>query len=213
MCVYTNNSWCKDAAVVSSHCSVDTEFMTVKCRPFYLPREFTVITITAVYIPPSANTKEALSVLYRSITDCKNTHPGGVFIVAGDFNQATMKTVLPHFHQCVAFATRGENTLDLAYENIKKAFKAAPRPHLGSSDHLSVMLLPTYKPLLIREKPTTKQVRVWPTGAIEALQDCFECTDWDMFKDAATVNQHTQIEEYAQIVLAYIQNESVRMSQ
>lgn len=30
----------------------------------------------------------------------------------------------------------------LAYSNIKEAFKATPCPHLCSSDHFSVMLLP-----------------------------------------------------------------------
>lgn len=77
-----------------------------------------------------------------------------------DFNQANMKTVLPHFHQHVDFATRGTNTLDIAYPNIKKAFRASPRPRIGSSDHLSVMLLPAYRPMLIREKHTVKQVMV-----------------------------------------------------
>ncbi|CAG5927135.1 unnamed protein product, partial [Menidia menidia] len=50
--------------------------------------------------------------------------------------------------------TGGENTLDLVYTNIKDAVKAAPHPHLSSSDHLSVMLIPAYRPLLIRAKPT-----------------------------------------------------------
>lgn len=40
---------------------------------------------------------------------------------------------------------------------------------------------------------------------MEALQDCFECTDWDVFKAAATDSQHTNVAEYAQFVSAYIQ--------
>ena len=115
--------------------------MIVRCRPFYLPLEFTNITIVVVYIPPTANTEQALSVLYRAIRDMQSTPPESVFIVAGDFNQANMKTVLPNFYQHVDFATRGENTLDLVYTN-KKAFRVVPRPHLGSSDHLSVMQIP-----------------------------------------------------------------------
>lgn len=63
-----------------------------------------------------------------SVSNLQTTHPEGVFIVAGDFNQANMKTVPPHFNQYVDFATRGMNTLDLAYTNIMKAYKAAPRP-------------------------------------------------------------------------------------
>lgn len=131
--MYTNNNWCNNATVVSSHCSVDIEFMIVRCRPFYHPQEFTSVIIVAVYIPPSANTKQALSVLYRAISDLQSTQAEGVFIVAGDFNQADMKTILPSFHQHVDFVTRGENTLDLVYiHTSKKAYSAANRP---TSDH------------------------------------------------------------------------------
>lgn len=113
---------------VASYCSPDIELLTVNCRPFYLPREFTVVSITAVYVPPSANTKEAMTVLYRTISELQSSHTEGVFIIAGDFNQANMKTVLPHFNQYVDFPTRGGNTLDQAYTNIKEAFRAAPPP-------------------------------------------------------------------------------------
>lgn len=167
--------------------------MTVNCRPFYLPREFSVVSNTSVYVPPSANTKEAMSVLCRTIIELQTTHNEGFFIVAGDFNQANKNTVLPQFLQHVEWATRGANTLDKAYTNVKDAFRAASRPHLGSSDHLSVMLIPAYMPLLIRGNPIVRQVRVWSEVAMEALQDCFECTDWD--REAATYNNHTNIDD------------------
>ncbi|KAI4881495.1 hypothetical protein NFI96_000634 [Prochilodus magdalenae] len=35
-------------------------------------------------------------------------------------------------------------------------------------------------------KPDQKQVRTQPTGAIFALQDFFELSDWEMFREAAT---------------------------
>ncbi len=49
LCLYINKEWCNNAAVVSKHCSPLVEFMFVKCRLFYLPREFTAIVIGAVY--------------------------------------------------------------------------------------------------------------------------------------------------------------------
>lgn len=145
-----------------------------------------------------------MSVLYRTISRLQSTHTETVFNVSGDFNQADMKTVLPHFHQHVDFAINGKTTLDRAYTNVKDAFREVPRPPFGSSDHLSEMLLPAYKPLVKREKPTVWQVRVWSEGAMEALQDCFDCTDWEIFKTAATYNHHINIDEYAESVLAYI---------
>ncbi|KAK3557165.1 hypothetical protein QTP70_024707 [Hemibagrus guttatus] len=68
---------------------------------------------------------------------------GGNVIIAGDFNHAKLKTVLPKFHQHVDFATRGVNTLDLVYSNIPGAYHTEPRSHLGYSDHISVLLTPT----------------------------------------------------------------------
>ncbi|KAK3534494.1 hypothetical protein QTP86_016310, partial [Hemibagrus guttatus] len=41
LCMYVNNNWCTNTVTVDSHCSPDLE--TVKCRPIYLPREFTVV--------------------------------------------------------------------------------------------------------------------------------------------------------------------------
>uniref|UniRef100_A0A1A8ATP4 Reverse transcriptase domain-containing protein n=1 Tax=Nothobranchius furzeri TaxID=105023 RepID=A0A1A8ATP4_NOTFU len=204
LCVYVNEKWCKNALLASRYCSLLVEFVTVRCRPFYLPREFTTVFIIGVYIPPGANTKEALGELYTNISELQNTHPDGLFIVAGDFNHANLKSVLPRFHQYVDFATRGVNTLDLVYTNIPGAYRAEPRPHLGYSDHISVMLIPAYRPLVKRAKPVLRKAKTWPAGATSALQDCFECTDWNMFREAATYGDSTDLEEYTSSVSSYI---------
>ncbi len=96
---------------------------------------------------PCANAKDALRELYCAISEQQTNNPDGFFIIAGDFNHANLKTVLPKFYQHVNFATRGNNTLDLVYTTVKNAYKAVPRPHLGYSDHISVMLIPAYRPL------------------------------------------------------------------
>lgn len=64
--------------------------------------------------------------LYNAISQLQTAHPDAFFIVAGDFNKASLKSVLPQFHQHVKYATRGNNTLDLLYTNIKNALIAAP---------------------------------------------------------------------------------------
>lgn len=110
----------------------------------------------------------------------------------------------PHYYKHVNFATRGENTLDQVYTNIRQAFRAVPHPHLGSSDHLSVMLIPAYRPLLTRSKPVVKEIRAWPEGATATLQDCFESTDWSVFREAATTYQHVDLTKYTEAVTGYI---------
>lgn len=204
LCVYVNTEWCKNSVLVSSYCSALVEIVTVRSRPFYLPREFTSVIVIGVYIPPSANAKEALGELYGAISDLQKAYPDGLFIVAGDFNHVNLKTVLPKFHQYVDFATRGANTLDLVYTNIPGAYRAEPRPQLGYSDHISVFLIPAYRPIVRCTKPLQKQVKIWPAGAISALQDCFESTDWHIFKEAATYDDSTNLEEYTSSVTSYI---------
>ena len=55
LCVYINDAWCWDAVEVCKHCSPLMELMVLKCRPFYLPKEFTAVMVAAVYIPPTSN--------------------------------------------------------------------------------------------------------------------------------------------------------------
>lgn len=57
VCFFINNSWCTDAEVISHSCSPVLEHLSIKCRPFYAPREFPSVLLTAVYIPPQANAK------------------------------------------------------------------------------------------------------------------------------------------------------------
>lgn len=157
LCVYMHNEWCCNSRIIDTYCSTDLEVLAVSCRPFYLPREFTVVVAIAVYIPPDANVSAALSLLLNTINKQQLTHPNRVFIVAGF--QACLKTVLPKFVQYVNFATRGENTLDNVYSNIKHAYKAAPLPHLAGSDHLCMSFTPTHTTLRRKTKPQAKTIK------------------------------------------------------
>ena len=207
LCIYINKDWCVNAASVAQHCSELVEFSIVICRPFYLPREFTSVIVVAVYIAPCANANayEVLRPLFDVISALLTKHPDSFVVVAGDFNHISLKTVLPGFKQYVDFKTRGENILDLVYSNTAEAYKAIPQPHIGLSDHKSVLLVPTYKPRLIRTRATQSHIRVWPDGAVSALQDCFKCTNWEIFKTAASQGEHhINIEEYAETVMSYI---------
>ncbi|KAI3370577.1 hypothetical protein L3Q82_007146 [Scortum barcoo] len=69
--------------------------------------------------------------------------------------------------------------------------EAVAAPHLGMSDHISVNLIPVYL-------STTRTVQVWTEEASSALQDCFECTDWEVFKEG------TDLDGYTSSVLSYL---------
>lgn len=105
------------------------------------------MVVTAVNIPPDANISSALGHLYKTVNKQQRAYPDGVHIIAGDFNRACLRTVLPEFTQYVKCSTRGSNTLDHVYSNIKNAYRDVPFPHLGLSDHISLFLIPAYIPL------------------------------------------------------------------
>lgn len=121
------------------------EFVTVRCRPFYLPWEFPTVLIIRVYFYPSTKAKGALCKLYRALSELANSHPDELFIVSVDFNHANLKSELQKFHQYVDFPMIEADTLDLVYTNLLSAY----RSHLGSSDYISVMLIPAYRPFVM----------------------------------------------------------------
>ena len=70
----------------------------------------------------------------------------------------------------------------MCYGTVKNAYVSSPLPPLGTSDHIAVHLRPTYKTLVEREKPQTRTVKIWNNDSIMALQGCFDCTIWEVFK-------------------------------
>ncbi len=105
VCFYINNSWCdeRNLHLIKYFCSPDLEFHMLLCRPFWLPRDFTAIIITAVYIPPQANTDQALKELYGNVSEQKTAHPDAAFVVTGDLNKEqhqnnSSKILTTHHH-------------------------------------------------------------------------------------------------------------------
>ncbi len=86
-------------SILSCSCLPHLEHLSIICRPFYLPREFSPIVVTAVYIPPQADTSLAFSKLHDVLCGYINKHPDAASIIAGDFNKANLKKVIPNFHQ------------------------------------------------------------------------------------------------------------------
>ncbi|KAK3506476.1 hypothetical protein QTP70_001469, partial [Hemibagrus guttatus] len=54
----------------------------------------------------------------------------------------------------------------------------------------------SYRPLIRASKLVLKQVKSW--------LDCFECTDWQMFRETATNGNSINLEEYTASVTSYI---------
>ena len=191
VCFLVNNKWCTDVRIISSACTLDLEYITIKCRPFYLPREFNSVILSTVYIHPKSDTVSALNGLAEVVTSYENSDPGALSIVCGDFNQANLRSVLPNYKQFVTCSTRGPNTLDHCYCLVRGAYKSVQRANLGNSDHSTILLIPAYRQALKQTRPVKKLVQLWPESVIGKLRGCFDCTDWEVFRHGNDLNEYT----------------------
>ena len=57
--IYVNKKWChpNNTTMKYTHCSPVVEMMTVSACPYYLPRKFSHVIVTNVYVPPTANAR------------------------------------------------------------------------------------------------------------------------------------------------------------
>lgn len=198
---YINSNWCTDYKILSQTCTPELESLTVICKPFYSPREFSAVVLIIVYIPPDASAPSALQQLADHIMEVENSNPDAAMIALGDFNHVTLKKVLPRYKPHIHIATRLDKTLDQCYSPIPEAFHAVARAPLGKSDHNSILLIPKYRQKLKVSKPTVKHFKCWSPQAIETLQDCLDSTVWSNFWS----DGQDDIDSFTDTVTAYIQ--------
>ena len=193
VCLMINRAWCDEGNIttINKVCSPNLECLILQCRPVWLPREFTSVTLVACYIPPKARKDTALEELHDMVSKQETAHPDTVTIITGDFNHANLRKTLPKLHQHITFKTRGENILDHCYTVFRDGYKALPRPAFGKSDHCSILLVPAYRQRLKTEPPVYKTVQHWTDQSDAILQDCFTQTDWDNFKVDGDLNNYT----------------------
>ncbi len=138
---------------------------------------FTAIIITAVYIPPQANTDQALKELYGNISEQEIVHPDATFVVTGDFNKANFRTTAPKYFLSPSTPS--------TFRQIGSLFRSAPA---------------CYRQKLKLEAPTLRTIQCWSNQLDAILQDCFDHVDWDMFRAVSD----DDIEAYSDSVTCFI---------
>ncbi len=171
VCFMINKKWCdpRNISILSCSCSPHLEHLSIICRSFYLPREFSSIVVTAVYITPQADTSLALSKLHDVLSGYINKHPDAACIIAGD--KANLRQVMPNFQQHASCPTRGPNTLDHCYTQFKNAYKAHSLLAFGKSDHAAIFLTAEYKQRIVQEPPVEREVTRWSSHSEAMLPD------------------------------------------
>ncbi len=201
VCFFINKKWCdpRNISILSRSCSPHLEHLSIICRPFYLPREFSSTVVTAVYIPPQADSSLALSKLHDELSGYINIHPDAACIITGDFNKANLKKVIPNFHQHISCPTRGLNTLDHCYTQFKNAYKAHSLPAFGKSDHAAIFLTPDYKQRILQEPPVEREVTRWSPHSEATLQASLDDVNWDMFRASSS-----DVSEFTEVALSFV---------
>ena len=198
--IYINENWCNNINIEKQHCCPNIEFLSVSLRPKYLPREFTNVYITVVYIPPSADKTIAANLLKDNISVLEDKKPESLRIILGDMNRCDPK--LLGYTQQVKCETRDKAILDHLYCNVPgyRSNKVSP---LGNSDHNMIHMTPIYKRKLKAVRPTERTITKQTEDTFNLLNDCFETTNWNVFAENAknideltiTVNDYIKFNE------------------
>ena len=117
--VYINEKWCSQVSVNEKYCDKNMEYLVVSCRPFYLPREFGKIILFIVYIPTDTKVSVAADILENCVAKYENKWPDSARLIMGDFNSCDFQEKIPTYEQYVECPTRGNNTLDKLYCNMR----------------------------------------------------------------------------------------------
>ena len=162
-------------------CSPNSEILITSIRPYYLPREFSNVIHFSVYVPNRNLAKSAGQEICKEIQDIEISHPDAFIIIDGDFNHCSLNKSGINYCQHVSCRTRGQATLDLCYTNVKAAYRSFSIQNLGQSDHNLVLLEPSYRPIVQRQKPQIINTQQWTSEGLEKLQASLDITDWTVF--------------------------------
>ncbi len=162
VCFMINKKWCDPRNIsILSLLLASSRTSLLYLLPILSAPGISSIVITSVYIPPQADTSLALPNLHDVLSGYINKHTDAAFIIAGDFNKANLKKVMPNFHKHISCPTRGLNTLDHCYTPLKMPTKPThyrllanrimpPFPHTGIQtkdrwgEGIDVLVLPLW---------------------------------------------------------------------
>lgn len=122
--------------------------MGLLVRPKRLPRGFSNLIVAVVYHPdqhPDTSDAALNEYLTSSLNKIEAQFPNSGILIAGDFNKFDFKASAKCYQlePIIKIPTRGKNTLDQIYTNLKEYYKPPVSGQaFGLSDHLSITVLP-----------------------------------------------------------------------
>eukprot|EP00061_Rhincodon_typus_P008386 g30944.t1 len=134
--------------------------------------------LTAVYIPPHVDVKNAPDVIYTTTNTLETKFPEVLFIVASDLNQANLKRALPKYHQHISCPTRGPEHPGPLLHNRQRHLLLHPPSTLRKIRSQHCVPPPSSQAEAEMGGPLMKR-----SEAVEDyFWDCLESVDWTVFK-------------------------------
>ena len=110
MCfLYNLGPRCRNFTIKDKHCDDNLEYLTMSCRPFYLPREFNCVYLTVAYVPPGGDKQAAAELLSNCVSNIDDKCPEGANVLLGDFNDCDIEDLIPNYNQFVLYHKRQQN--------------------------------------------------------------------------------------------------------
>ena len=135
-------------------------------RPYYIPREFSHVILTAIYVPNNTVANKAALDISEALRNYESSAPDALFLINEDINHCKLLQSGNQHYQHIHRTTRNTATLDYCYSNAKDSYSAIQMANLGESDHNVVFVIPKYLPIVQRIKPKTVLVKNWTAEAI-----------------------------------------------
>lgn len=99
-------------------CTPDIEMLSLSLHPLYLPWKFPTLVFTFVYIPPSANSRNAAESAACNANAMSTKYQDAPLFILGDFNTCRVEDVLTSCQQFVEAPTTRDSVLVLCYGNV-----------------------------------------------------------------------------------------------
>ena len=179
VCLYVKNAI--ETKILSVLHNDEYEVLWCILRLKRLPRGFSNIIAGVLYHPPGANNTEMKEYLKSSLETIETCYPNSGIVLAGDFNQLDFKSTAKLFNlkPAIIFPTRGSNTLDQIFTNLKKFYNPAESgPPFGLSDHVTITMHPA-KRVNLRPQKTTIKVRDKRPSKVASLGRFFSNIPWE----------------------------------
>lgn len=105
VCFYVNQRYCKSTMVRDSICTPDLELLTVSLHPFYLPREFSQLSFTLVYIHSRASAAAVCDLIAEVSNRLDTISPDAPKFILGHFNNCRVDETLKTYEHYVTCPT------------------------------------------------------------------------------------------------------------